>query len=841
MDEESRVIEALTSATPYPMDFDDDLHRRLMGALNHPASSALDVAVLVRQLLRRWSLRDNRSVPVDLNAEVSEQIRPVRELAGLNEISTSRWTATVWAPQWLNPDGAACDVAALAGTEAGRRFHEDPLMADPFFVNLTGFKEYRTAGQRAACRAAMSSPEGATLICMLPTGSGKTEIALALSARRKYGVTVIVVPTLALAYDFERRFRDHYVKLNEKVKPETLHFAWTSKTSDTVKEQMRNGILQGQQPILVTSPESLTKSLRLAMMSAAEIGRLQGFVIDEAHLVTQWGRAFRPEFRTLADLRRDLLQRAVDNGHERAITLLLSATLGPAEMNDLTELFSEPGPCTPIVANALRSETDIWIARSDAKEPRTERVLEALAHVPRPAILYLTSPDNADEWCARLREQGYRRIASVTGRTLAEERSRVLEHLRAGATDGEGIDLVVATSAFGLGIDYPHIRSILHACLPETVDRWYQEMGRGGRDGNACGEYLLTAPADTREAESLGVRVLTPLVARDRWRDLWDNRKVVDDGFFLDLEGSRGVARGDYNRRWNAQLVQGLVELGHLRRQLVDVDDLRELVDETTETIADWTEVELTSAKLGTDTFWNDEWGPWQREESGRSRDAVTRIVEVSRSRIPACHGIANAYAPGPDLEQIWGDSLQWMEPLIPCGRCPGCRAEGARVNLDPPPRPKQKWAVAEPVPAELTAFVAAARGQHGVAVLSEKAGEDLGTELASALVARGVRHVAGEFGTLAAPPSGTVLFRDALPLSPRDLTPVSSFSRFAPGDAISRFWLSRRASPRWDGFGNAIVDVLLVPEGATIGGKEIGREIRTIPSRTALEILGRS
>jgi len=840
MDEESRLIEALASE-PYPMDFDDDLHRRLMGALNHGGSSALDVAVLVRQLLRRWSLRDGRTVPLDLTAEVSEQIRPAAGQIGLNETLPNRWTATVWSPEWLKPDGSACDAAALAGTKAGHRFHDDPLMADPFFVKLTGFEEYRTAGQRAACRAAMSSPEGATLICMLPTGSGKTEIALALSARRKYGVTVIVVPTLALAYDFERRFREHFVKLNPRIKPENLHFAWTSKTSEAVKDQMRNGIQQGQQPILVTSPESMTKSLRVAMMSAAELGRLQGFVIDEAHLVTQWGRSFRPEFRTLADLRHDLLQRAADNGHDRAITLLLSATLGAAEMNDLTALFSEPGPCTPIVANALRSEPDIWIARSDAVEQRAERVLETLAHVPRPAILYLTSPDTADEWCARLRDQGYRRIASVTGHTSAAERSRVLEHLRAGSPDGEGIDLVVATSAFGLGIDYPHVRSVVHACLPETIDRWYQEMGRGGRDGSACAAYLLTAPADTNEAESLGVKVLTPPVARARWKDLWDNRKVVDDGFFLDLEGSRGVGRGDYNRRWNAQLVQGLVELGHLRRQLVDVDDLRELVDETTETIADWTEVALTSAELGTDTFWNDKWGPWQREESGRSRDAVTRIVEVARSRIPACHGIANAYAPGPDLEQIWGDSLQWMEPLTPCGRCPGCRVEGAPVKLDPPPRPKQKWTVGEPVPVQLTAFVAAARGHHGLAILTERLGEDLGTALASALLSHGVRHVAGEFGILATPPSGQALFRDALPLSPRDLAPVSSFSRFVTGDTISRFWLSRRASPRWDNFGNEVVDVLLVPEGASIGGKRTGRDLPTIPGTTALEILGRA
>lgn len=841
MDEEPLVIDALASLPPIPMDFSDDLHRRLTGAIGHGDSSPLDVAVLVRQLLRRWSLRDGRSVPLDLAAEKSTKIRTVAGQVGLTEIGPNRWTASVWSPEWLNAEGAACDEASLAGTEAGRRFHEDPLMADPFFVKLTGFTEYRTAGQRAACRAVMSSPEGATLICMLPTGSGKTEIALALAARRTYGVTVIVVPTLALAYDFERRFRDHFKRLNPRVKPQDLHFAWTSKTNDAVREQMRNGIQQGRQPIIVTSPESMTRSLRLALMEAAGLGRLQGFVIDEAHLVTQWGRDFRPEFRTLADLRRDLLQRAADAGHDRAITLLLSATLGAAEMNDLTSLFAEPGPCTPIVANALRSEPDIWIAHSDIAEQRDQRVIEALAHAPRPAILYLTSPKAADIWFDRLTREGYRRIARVTGATSAEERSRVLELLRASAFDGEGVDLVVATSAFGLGIDYAHVRTVVHACLPETVDRWYQEMGRAGRDGSACAEFLLTAPQDRDEAESLAVTVLLPKTARSRWNDLWANRKEVEGGVFLDLEGSRGVGRGDYNRRWNAQLIQGLVELGDLQRELVDVDDLRELVDEKAETLADWTEVELTSARLGTPEFWSDVWGEWQKQESSRSRAALTRIVEVSRSAIPACTGIADAYAPGPDLEQVWGDRLQWMEPLVPCGRCPDCRAHGKPVNVDPPPRPHQQWSVAENPPDALYAFVAAARGQHGLAVLTEASGQDLGTQLASALIAQGVRHVAGNFGALAAPPSGSVLFRDALPLSPRDLTPVSSFSRFATGDAISRFWLSRRARPRRDASGNVVVDVLLVPEGSRIGGREIGRDIPSIPGATALETLVRT
>ena len=597
MTEETRILAALAAGGPYPIDFNDDLHRRLMGALNHGASGPLDLAVLVRQLLRRWMLRDRRAVPVDVQAEVSKQLRWVALVAGLLETAPNRWTASTWSPDWLDVNGAPCDGAAIAGTKDGLRFHEDPLLADPFFEKLTPFKTYRTAGQRAACRAAISSPEGATVLCMLPTGSGKTEIALTLSARKKSGVTVIIVPTLALAADFERRFRELYVQMNPRIKPESMHFAWTSNTSDPVKAQMKDLIDKGQQPIVVTSPESMTRSLRQTMMRAAETGRFRGFVIDEAHLVSQWGRSFRPEFRTLADFRRDLLNRAAEYGHDRAVTLLLSATLGAPEMSDLLTLFGEPGPTAPIVANALRSEPDIWIARSESSQLRAERVLETLAHVPRPAVLYVTSPDNADKWAAELRARGYSRIAVVTGETTGGERSRVLAQIRAEAPDGEAIDLVVATSAFGLGIDYPAIRTIVHACLPETVDRWYQEIGRGGRDGSASAEFLLTAPQDWDEAASLAVKILTAEKSAKRWKNLWNHRTIRDGIDYINLESTTGVGKGDYNRFWNAQLIQGLVELKQLSRRLVGVDELRDLLVGDDATTSDWVAVELISAE----------------------------------------------------------------------------------------------------------------------------------------------------------------------------------------------------------------------------------------------------
>ena len=131
MEEEPRILAALAAGVTPPIHFDDDLHRRLMGALIDPATSALDLAVLVRQLLRRWALRDNRFVPLDVTPQVSSQLRQVAGKVGLTEVSQDRWTASNWSPAWLDPDGAPCDSAALAGTHDGLRFHEDPQIGRP--------------------------------------------------------------------------------------------------------------------------------------------------------------------------------------------------------------------------------------------------------------------------------------------------------------------------------------------------------------------------------------------------------------------------------------------------------------------------------------------------------------------------------------------------------------------------------------------------------------------------------------------------------------------------------------------------------------------------------------
>jgi superfamily II DNA/RNA helicase len=844
VNEEAALIDYLRGGAP-PRSLKDDLHSRLVGALSDASASGLDRAVLLRQLLRRWSLRDGREVPIELTEAFSDSIRGESAHVGLRERFGGIWLAEPWRPEWIDLDGGIPDAAALAGTAEGARFHAEPLPADPFFAEITEFDSYRTPGQRAACRAVMTAPEASTVIAMLPTGSGKTEVALCLSERTKHGVTVIVVPTVALAFDFERRFRDHFAhknRRNRRFNPDALHFAWTASTDEATRAKIKERISQGQQRLLVTSPESMTRALRQTLLDAAAVGRLQGFVVDEAHLVTQWGRFFRPEFRTLADLRRDLLQRAEQGGHARLVTLLLSATLGTAEMEDLMALFGEPGPCSPVVANAFRSEPDVWIAHAHDIDERTHRVLDTLAHCARPAVLYVTRPEEVEQWVSDLRALGFSRIGFVTGNTPAAERAAVLDGIRAKPGSSKALDLVVATSAFGLGIDYPHIRTVVHACLPETVDRWYQELGRGGRDGEACGAFLLTAPGDEDEARSLGVRVLSPEIAEKRWMDVWNHRKGVGGRTFVDLEGARGsVRRGDYNRRWNAQVVQGLIELGELRREQFDVEDLRELLNTEDVEVSDWTAVSRVAAGLGAPSFWKNVWLRWQQREMSRSSESLGRMRDVSLLAVGACHGIAEAYSPRTELQQKWGVRLEFMQPVGLCSRCPYCRRHGVPMYADPPPSPAQLWAVEGSDLRDLAMFATAARGANGLAFLTYQPGEgDLASQIAAGLATLGVRHFAGLLETVQWG-HGEANFFDKLPLSPVDLTPVPTFSYFAADQPVSRRWLTRRETPRMDLSGHLLADILLVPDGTTIGGRLVGKDVPSLPSATALELLPRS
>ena len=498
----------------------DPLLRRLQHALTGNDASALDVAILIRHALRAEFMRRGVGpaprLPLPASISLSDRIL---DRVGLEKTNAAEVEALPWRPAWLGAIGDyGVDDAAAAATPRRHfaRSDEGPD-ADPFFQSL-GWSHYRSVGQRAAIRAALLLLPGDTLAIDLPTGEGKSMVFQAIdrigfatdpidAGARLDGITLVVVPTVALAYDHE---------LSCQRDPSDL-LAYVGSASPERQEAIRERLSTTQRGLCFAAPEAAGGSLRSRLREAAKAGHIKAIVIDEAHLVDAWGTGFRSDFQVLSGLRSELI--ALSPRGRAPRTILLSATLTPEALAILKVLYSDPGEFRHLSASQVRPEPDYWVAKPCPQDQRDLRIEEALVHVPRPAILYVTEVKHARAWDARLRAMGFRRFDVFHGETPDLSRQRILKAWRNGA-----LDLVVATSAFGLGIDYAHVRSILHACVPETFDRFYQEVGRGGRDGCSAISIAVPADSDFRTARRINARqVITIKRGRERWLSMFQH------------------------------------------------------------------------------------------------------------------------------------------------------------------------------------------------------------------------------------------------------------------------------------------------------------------------------
>ena len=324
---------------------------------------------------------------------------------------------------------------------------------------------------------------------------------------------------MALALDQERHVR-------ELLKNQELCLAYTSSKGEEERREMRRRVRDGSQTVIFVSPEAVTHSLSYALFGAARQGHLRYFVVDEAHLVDQWGTEFRPEYQAMAGLRRELLSTQQASGGELFRTVLMTATLSPTTADLLAQLFSEDGVVECVVSNLLRPEPSYSTAEFAGWELRNRGVIEAALHLPRPAIVYTTRVEFASKQYEALRREGFRRLALFTGETRPDEvRRSILAAFR-----NDGIDLVVATSAFGLGVDQDDVRTVIHACIPETIDRYYQEVGRSGRDGRASISLVCWTAGDRRDAFSLSQhKVIGERLGLAHWQAMFSRRNRVDE------------------------------------------------------------------------------------------------------------------------------------------------------------------------------------------------------------------------------------------------------------------------------------------------------------------------
>ena len=346
---------------------------------------------------------------------------------------------------------------------------------------------------------------------------------------------------------------------------------------EEVKLDIKQRVRHGAQGILFASPESVCGSLLPSLQDASKTGLLRYLVIDEAHLVAQWGDSFRPAFQALAGVRRGLLRACAG---EQFRTVLMSATFSAQTIETLDALFGPLDQVQMVAAIHLRPEPRYFTHFVSSWDEKRKRVLEVVRHAPRPFILYVTERKHAISWEQILRAEGYRRIACFHGNTPDNQRENIIQQWI-----GDELDGVVATSAFGVGMDKSDVRAVIHAAIPETLDRFYQEVGRGGRDGCASVSITIYSKRDQDIARGMS----TPTIVGDenafaRWKSMFSSaQQSLDSGLrLIDVTTvpSHLGQQTDYNTDWNMRTLMLMARAGLIELDSVPPESLERKPDE---------------------------------------------------------------------------------------------------------------------------------------------------------------------------------------------------------------------------------------------------------------------
>lgn len=429
-----------------------------------------------------------------------------------------------------------------------RRFLETPPLDVllPSVLNDPRYTHYTSAGQQQAVRTVLTCGRDKTLLVNLPTGSGKTFVihSQMLTSPRRH-LTLVIVPTVALA--IEQALRAQEV-MQQAGQDHGGRYVWHSGQSTEERNEMKSRLASGEQRALFCSPEAATGGLLLQLFSLAERGLLGAVIVDEAHLIDQWGAEFRPEFQLLAPLVRSLKATSPDG----VKVVLLSATFSQSTLNTLKALFAgkRQGSVIEVNGSFLRPEPVWYVSEAASHEDHLAQVENAIARLPAPMILYTTEVEQAKFWYQYLRERGYRRCGLFHGATPMQEREGLIHAWR-----NDGLDIMVATSAFGVGMDKNNVRSVLHVAVPENLDRFYQESGRGGRDGKASVAHIIFHHKQLQVARNINrTKLIGASKGYLRWAKMHQLREQHQPGqFIVPLRAKHADIRMDSqsNVDWN--------------------------------------------------------------------------------------------------------------------------------------------------------------------------------------------------------------------------------------------------------------------------------------------------
>ncbi len=372
-----------------------------------------------------------------------------------------------------------------------------------------GYQAFR-AGQRDAIETLLGARR---LLLVAPTGGGKSLI-YQLPATLLPGTTLVISPLISLMHDQVSALRARGVAAT-----------FLAATLDAPEMRRRMAAMhRGEFELVYAAPERLGSAGFRSLLCELDCPLI---AVDEAHCISEWGHDFRPEYLQLGELLAEF---------PGARVLACTATATPVVRDEILERLGLPADTPQIVRGFARPNLSLRASEPRGKREREARVDAALAEAlcepgagRGSSIVYAPTRKGAEEEAARLAAGGWRAAAYHAGLDGAR-RDAVQRSFARGETE-----IVVATNAFGMGIDRPDVRAVIHLAPPGSVEAYYQEVGRAGRDGGDCLGLLLVSPGDMALRRRLIERggdgqPPEPAVVRHKWELFLELMRYAEGG-----------------------------------------------------------------------------------------------------------------------------------------------------------------------------------------------------------------------------------------------------------------------------------------------------------------------